>query len=93
MTTLGKTKKIDLFKEIYLGEYVEIVMDYSSEGPMIMHGFILDYDDNEIYLGETPDAINMSIPRFGYKLMVISSPTDEFHDIMGMEKPKAEEIN
>lgn len=90
---MAGSKKVDLFKEIYLGEYVEIVMDYTSEGPMIMHGFILDYDDNEIYLGDSPDAINMSIPRLGYKLMVVSSPVDDFSAIMGMEKPKPGEIN
>jgi len=82
-----------IFKDLYLGECVEIVMAYTKSPTMpliALHGFILEVDDNEIHLGETPDAISFTIPRFGYKMIAIMGVNEVFSE---MDSPKASEIN
>lgn len=89
--TVGNKKKRDLLAEIFIGEYVEIVQAHSRNNPIVIHGYILDIDEDNIYLGETPDAVNMTILRNGYKLMVIVNPEDVL--LNNMETPNKNEVN
>lgn len=85
--------KNKIFKDLYLGECVEIVMAYTKSPTMpliALHGFVLEVDDNEIHLGETPDSISFTIPRFGYKMIAIMGANEIFSEI---EKPNDSEIN
>lgn len=77
------------FIDTFLGEYVEIILASESEGTLITRGFVLEITDTEIFIGTTPDAISGSIPRYGYKLITIDSPTsDEDALLDGLDIPK-----
>ena len=91
MTMAGIKKKDELFKSLYLGEFVQIVVDSDKDGSLVVEGYVLDITDTEIYMGSSPDFITSTIQRFGYKVMTISEP----HGTMfsEMPKPKAEDIN
>jgi hypothetical protein len=93
---MAGNRRSDIFKDLYLGEFVEVVMAYmkNPERPVIaLQGYLLDVDDYNIYLGDTPDEVNMCIPRNSYKFLIISSPDSEIDAIMSTSKPKPEEIN
>ncbi len=70
----------NLFMQNFLGSEVEIMINLyhkveqhsgdemmSQQNPLAMRGFILDIDDEYIYLGETPHAIT----RFVRKSMIV----------------------
>lgn len=89
----ARKDKNKIFKDLYLGECVEIVMAYTKSPslPMIaLQGFVLEVDDNEIHLGETPEAISFTIPRFSYKMITIVGTSEIFSEMI---KPKDSEIN
>lgn len=93
MATPGVKRKNDIFRDVFLGEYVQIVVSSEAEG-IVTEGYVLEVDDNEIYLGETAGAVTHSIPRHGYKLIAVTTPKGEFDSILeALKPPKAEEIN
>lgn len=83
--------KRELFKSIFLGEEVEVLIDMSrksvqetkegtliDESPLATTGFVLDLDDEYCYLGRTPDEITKGI-RFEYIIGVeIIKPKNMF---------------
>ena len=93
MATPGVKRKNDLFRDIWIGEYVQIGV--SNEGKGIMtEGYVLEVDDNEIHLGETAGAVTHSIPRHGYKLIACASPQGEYGSLLeSLLPPKPEEVN
>lgn len=70
------SEKKDLFSKIFIGEEVEFIMKISfkvheqsdegiisQENPLAVRGFVLDVDDENIYLGNTADAITRFVRR------------------------------
>lgn len=67
--------------------------DVSSEDlahPLIVEGYLLDSDDNYIYLGPTPDQIGQAIKKDRVIFIQILDKTDNLSDILDSlsSKPK-----
>lgn len=88
-------EKINLFLENFVGEEVEFILtvyfkneEHSEEGsiiqknPLAVRGFVIDIDDEYIYLGDTSDGIT----RFVRKDLVaggdIVKVNDGFDDML-----------
>lgn len=89
-------EKINLFLENFLGEEVELILtvyfkneEHSEEGsiiqknPLAVKGFVIDIDDEYIYLGDTPDGIT----RFVRKDLVaggdiVKTTSDGFDELL-----------
>jgi hypothetical protein len=86
----------DTFFLAFIGELVEMVIplsDMISEGTITTKGYLLDYNDEYYFLGETPDEISHCVPRHNPKprLIQVLSPENEYQEILEeMEVPKNE---
>jgi len=71
-----KEKVPELFFTTFVGEYVRIVTTVvmtdtieteegisTSSAPLLTEGYLLDYDDNFYYLGQSPDNVTTAISR------------------------------
>lgn len=68
-----KTKKNEVFLLTFIGEFVQVVssfvMNVSSNGedmgesPLIVEGYLLDMDDDFIYMGDSPDGITRALKK------------------------------
>lgn len=92
------SKKPNLFEEVFLGEYVEILIDLTMskvvesedgqtihEAQTIVRGIVLGVDDNFCYLGHTSaDGITHSV-SIGHIILVTitSAESESVRDILG----------
>lgn len=70
-----KTSRI--FKSIFLGEYVELLVKLTRnhESPVYpLRGYFLDMDDHHYFIGDKSDAVSMSVPKEDVGLINIVSP-------------------
>ena len=92
------------------GEYVNILTkmishrsmqnvdtgDITEENtPLTVTGFVLDIDDEFIYLGEDPHQISKAVNRESVEYVEINNPTSPFDDILDQlgDKPEEKDIN
>lgn len=80
----------------FVGELVEMVIPLSeniTEGTIKTIGFLLDYDDEYYFLGETPDEISHCVPRNNPKprLIQVLNPENLYTEMLEeMEVPANE---
>lgn len=90
-------KKTNLFFDIFMGEFVEIITDLefpqsvnvSEEGqstevrmPMIVNGFLLDMDDVYVYLSPDGESVKQALPRNSIKHIEIVDLQEQMHQMM-----------
>lgn len=100
MTTKKKTKKIDRLFDVFCGEAVSVMVNRDSESttqtetkietlkaPIVLAGYLIDTDDEFLFLGLDPDAINQAVRRDSVvHIEIMENPLDE---IMGtLQYPK-----
>lgn len=97
-----KSNMVDKFFEIFAGEYVEIITSLktvheiqSEEGfvsqtlPFYVYGYLLDTDDDYIYLGEHPNNVSKVVSRKEVKAMEIHKEVDLYEEMLdSVEAPK-----
>ena len=90
--------KKDLFSKIFIGEEVEFILTvyFKSEeqveeglliqqNPMAVKGFVLDVDDENIYLGDTPEAVTRYVKKsfvVGGDIVKDNKGADQFDDLL-----------
>lgn len=82
-----KVSKEITFKSIFIGEYVEIltkiaVYEDGEALPLVIHGYILEIDDNLVYLGDTPLEIKSAVKREDIGYIEITEPMNIFEEIL-----------
>lgn len=73
---MDKKDKQNVFLQCFIGEEVEILLNasqkieeaneegmISQQNPLMVRGFILDIDEEYIYLGRTPDGITRFVRK------------------------------
>jgi len=94
--------KSDVFWATFTGEFVEILCEDVSIGenrlPLTVQGFLLDMDDEYLFIGEGPIEINAAVKKRLIAFISIIDPEDkkeEFLEILeDMPVPEGEdEIN
>ena len=84
----------DTFFLAFAGEHLEIVAMLSSEvteGTIKTNGFLLDYNDEYYFLGETPHEITHCVKREKVTLIQVMEPGSVYQEILEeMEIPKDE---
>lgn len=106
-----KTKKTigtDKFYEIFVGEYMQFIMDatqhssiveeetgqvISQESPMTVSGYLLEHDSHHYYLGVSPLAVSHAIRKNSYFLATISDPDGFNMDELEISNVPKEELN
>jgi len=105
MTLKKKTKKIDRLFDIFCGEAVAVMVNRDSESttqtetkietlkaPIVLGGYLVDTDDEFLYLGLDPDAINQAVRRDTVvHVEIMDNPLDEI--MASAEYPKDGKIN
>lgn len=106
MTSKRKIK--DVFYNIFVGEFVQIVTEVQtktvqqseeeikeSNHPVILEGYLLDVDDDFYYLGDTPNSISSGVKKTKIVHIQIAEPKSYMDDILDeMPMPENEdEIN
>lgn len=103
-----KEEPFDIFSITFLGEFVEILtpiyqkkIQGNEEGvsdetiPIVIQGYILDMDDDRLYLGDSPEEITQSVLKVDariIRIVRIANPYDEILD--SLEPPtKKESVN
>lgn len=88
-------KKDNRFMECFAGEEVEFILkvnfkteDHSEEGssiqenPLAVRGFVIDMDDENVYLGDTPDGITRFVRRDTLAGGEIVKTSDGFDELL-----------
>lgn len=105
--TKKTTHGTDRFYDIFVGEYMEFVtrqftttmmidedgVQTSQETPMTVRGYLLDYDENTYYLGNTPLAVSHAFCRDDYFVATITDPEGFSMDELELPKVPKEELN
>lgn len=101
MTVKKKTKaKTDRLFEIFCGEAITVMVNRDSEqttqtettvettkAPIVLAGYLVDADDDYLFLGYEPDSINQAIARETVvHVEIMDNPLDDL--MSGMETPK-----
>ena len=100
-------KKIDLFYQAFIGEFVHITTKikttrsvHSPDGsleetaPMIAEGYLLDADDEYLYLGYTPESITRAVDRTEISMVDIAQEPNLYDEILDqMPDPASKDIN
>jgi len=87
--------KEEIFNLIFIGEYVEIVTKLSQRKvqgdedgvsdetlPLVLVGYVLDRDDEFLYMGDTPDQIVGGIKRCDISYIKIIQEQNPYDEIM-----------
>ncbi len=101
-------EQIDTFVLAFMGEFVNVItdimiVDYAQNdlqtleqnAPMIARGFLLDADNNYLYLGDNPLEVSQAISKARITMVQIErkkSKYEEMLDEMG-DPDKKEDIN
>lgn len=101
-------EQIDTFVLAFMGEFVNVItdimiVDYAQNdvqtleqnAPMIARGFLLDADNNYLYLGDNPLEVSQAISKARVTMVQIErkkSKYEELLDEMG-DPNKKEDIN
>jgi hypothetical protein len=100
MTTKKRTKKTDRLFDIFCGEAVAVMVNRDSESttqteikietlkaPIVLAGYLVDTDDEFLYLGLDPDAINQAVRRDTVvHIEIMENPLDEIMNGMDFGK-------
>lgn len=75
------------FKKLFIGEYVEILSNARNiiQGdilPLSVQGYILDMDDDFLYVGETPLEIKFAVKREDVRYLEIIEPKTIFDHML-----------
>jgi len=90
---MAKPKFVELndkLFEIYAGDYINVVMDFTIESikqtereveqvksPLIVEGWLTDQDDNYFYLGIIPESYSQALRKSAIILIEAKTPPDE----------------
>lgn len=79
-----KEENVNLLMDNFLGEFVEIMMPSNGEtsATLAVKGYLLDMDNEYLYVGGTPNAIGAAVPRNPAPYIQISEPTDQTDDML-----------
>lgn len=91
---MANHKVSELFKHSFIGEVVEILAKSESEekGMLMVRGYLLDYDEEYLYLGETPLSVNTALKRDLVGLISISEQVDPDLELLeNMPTPRGNE--
>lgn len=93
--------KVDTLFEYFAGEYVVVMVNRDMEQtvqtdtkvettkiPISFGGYLLDIDENFLYMGEIPDAVSSCIKRAEVIHIEISSEEEDIPTISMTEKEK-----
>ncbi len=103
-----KEEPFDIFSITFLGEFVEILtpiyqkkIQGNEDGvsdetiPIVIQGYILDMDEERLYLGDSPEEITQSVLKSDariIRIIKVQNPYDEILD--SLDAPtKKENIN
>lgn len=102
------SEQIDTFVLAFMGEFVNVItdimiVDYAQNdvqtleqnAPMVVKGFLLDSDNNYLYLGDNPLEVSQAIAKNRITVVQIErkkSKYEEMLDEMG-DPNKKEDIN
>lgn len=78
-------KSSRVFKEIFLGEYVEILIkmaDNENSPVMQVTGYFLDLDNDHYFIGQQPDAVSQCIPKKDVGFINIITPDNPATDLL-----------
>jgi len=105
---LHSSENIDTFVLAFMGELVNVItdimiVDYTQNddntleqnAPMVARGYLLDSDENYLYLGDNPLEVSQAIARSRITMVQIDrkkSKYEELLDEMG-DPNKREDIN
>jgi len=94
-----KTKS--MFYNIFIGEYVDLVtrqtveVAETSDGstmtqktPLIISGYVIDMDDEFIYVGPIPLGVSQAVLRSEVVIVTVSAPQEETLPVMSNEDKK-----
>ena len=99
---------INTFVLAFMGEYVSVItdimiLDYSQNdsqvleqnAPMVARGFLLDEDENFLYLGDNPLEISQAISKKKIAMIHMEKKKNKYDEILdGMgNDPSKEDIN
>jgi hypothetical protein len=101
-------KEPDLFHLTFIGEFVEILtpiyqkkIQGNEDGvvdetiPVMIQGYILDMDEDRLYLGDSPEEITQSILKVDARIIRIVKMANPYDEILDSLDPpsKKESIN
>lgn len=101
MTTKKKTEPSSFFLS-FVGEYVQVITSFqmateeSTEVglPLIIEGYIMDADDEYIYMGPDGDEIRQAVGSKHVVFVQILEKTDEIEEMFsGLPKVKKRDMN
>jgi hypothetical protein len=78
-------KSSKIFKQIFLGEYVEVLIKLAENDTspvMQINGFFLDIDNDYYYLGNEPDAVSNCIAKKDVGFIHIRQPNNPALDLL-----------
>lgn len=83
---MTRKKSLALFQLTFLGEFVEMVTTVNSgekDGmPLVVSGFLLDFDDNYFYVGLDHDEITQAVRRENVAYIGIVRESDELEEVL-----------
>ena len=89
------TQSDNLFFLTFIGEKVEILCSFEmleKQFPQLVQGYLLDKDDEYLYLGSGPDEIHSVVRREDVKYLQIIKDIDPMTEVLdNMPKPEKEE--
>jgi hypothetical protein len=101
-------EQINTFVLAFMGEYINVVtdimiMDYSQNdiqsleqnAPMVARGFLLDEDENFLYLGENPLEISQAIAKNKVAMIHMEKKKNKYDELLEEigDDPSKEDIN
>jgi len=101
-------EQINTFVLAFMGEYINVVtdimiLDYSQNdvqsleqnAPMVARGFLLDEDENFLYLGENPLEISQAIAKNKVAMIHMEKKKNKYDELLEEigDDPSKEDIN
>lgn len=78
-------KKSTVFFDTFIGEFVDVISDLvetqrreTDQGitemmkPLIIKGYVLDIDNDYVYLGETPNQVTYAVNKSTIKIITLA---------------------
>lgn len=91
------------FKDVFIGEYVNIVIknveaynsyvddshgSVSVKGAAVSEGFVLNFDSNYVYLGDTAEEINQAVPLdLIARIQIVPQQDEDYILLQDLEPP------
>lgn len=98
----------DKFYDMFVGEYLQFILKHKYRKSVIdeetqsvvevenyttVNGYLLEYDEDHYYLGQTALAVTHSIKKEDYFIAVISNPEEFNMDELSWPKTPPEYLN